>query len=158
MPSSLSRSGSKARSIRNQGGDALRGANYSEVPDFTVTHRFAAAELTGANSGFFAWVAPAACHFLGADVVWGVAGTNTFRVKKVLAAATSAPGAAADANNVDLSAATSLATAANTNVEVAPVTTSAAHSLAKGDKVAIASSAGTASLAGAVIVLRFAYL
>jgi hypothetical protein len=158
MPSSLSGSGSKARSIRNQGGDALRGANYSEVPDFTVEASFAAAQLTGANSGFFVWVAPAPCHFLGADVLWATAGTNTFRVKKVLAAATSAAGAAADANNVDLTAATALTTAANTNVEVAPVTTDAAHVLELGDKVAIASAAGTATLAGALAVLRFAYI
>lgn len=157
MPSSIAGRGSKARAIRIQN-DALRGSNYAEVPDFLVVHRFAAADLSGANSGFFVFAAPAACHFLGADIIWGTAGTNTLRVKKVLAAATSAAGAAADANNVDLSAAVDLTQAANTLRGVAPVVTSGVHVLALGDKVAVASAAGTASLAGAVIVLRFAFI
>jgi hypothetical protein len=158
MPSSLSGSGSKSRSIRNQN-DALRGANYSEVPDFLVAVPFAAADLTGATSGRVVFVAPAKCHFLGADVLWGVAGTNNFRVKKILAASTAAAGAATDGtNSFDLSATVDLTATANVAREVAPIVTAGVHVLAKGDRVAIASAAGTASLAGALIVLRFAFV
>jgi Ca2+-binding RTX toxin-like protein len=153
----------KMRSIRVQN-DVLRGQAYRDVADFTVTVPFAAANLTGATSGFFVFVAPAKCHFLGADVVWGTAGTNTFRIKKVLAAATSAAGAAADANNVDMTAALAATGTANVVQSMAPVTTAAssaatpAHVLLPGDKVAIASAAGVATLAGGLIALRFAYV
>ena len=131
------------------------------VPDFVETHRFAAADLTGANSGFVVFTVPSQVRgaiFLGATYVWGTAGTNTARVKKIVAGNTSAPGAAADANNVDLTAATALTSAANTPVDVVPITTSAVNVLNAGDRLAIASAAGTASLAGAVVHIRLAWL
>ncbi len=156
MPSSLNKGMGKANSIRVQGTNQVPpGQKYSVVPDFHETLRIAAADLTGANSGFHVFVADAPCVFLGGDEVHATAGTNNFRVKKILAAATSAPGAAADANNVDISANVSLAATANVSQEITPVWP--ACLLAKGDKVAVASSAGTATLAGAAIVLRFAY-
>lgn len=151
MPSSTS-AGPKFRALQG-------GSRHRIVPDFIETHRFAAADLTGANSGFLVFQVPnnvRGAVFLGASVSWGTAGTNTFRVKKILN--TSAPGAAADANNVDLTAATALTTAANTVSDVAPVTANAVNYLAPGNRVAVASAAGTASLANAVISLRFAWL
>lgn len=150
-------SGSKGRSVKATIA-ALRGIRFRIVPDQVVmTETFAAAQLTGANSGFFVFVAPAKMQFLGLDIIWTTAGTNTFRAKKVLAASTSAAGAAADTNNVDLTAATALTTAANTVVSVDPVNGTDTI-LQQGDKIAIASAAGTASLAGAKAVLRLAFL
>jgi hypothetical protein len=149
--------GQKGRSVKATIA-ALRGIRFRIVPDqVVVSETFAAAQLTGANSGFFVFVAPAKMQFLGLDIIWTVAGTNTFRVKKVKAAATSAAGAAADTNNVDLTAATALTTAANTVVSVEPANGTDSI-LEAGDKVAIASAAGTASLAGAKAVLRLAFL
>lgn len=153
MPSSVSRH--KARAYRVQS-DSLRGVSHVLTPEIVVpVFNLAAAQFTGANSGIFVFIAPFPCMFLGMEGVWATAGTNTLRAKKILAAATSAPGAAADANNIDISAALALTGAANTVFSVAPVVTSGVHRLAQGDKVALASAAGTASLAGATIVLRF---
>jgi hypothetical protein len=160
MPSSISRRGAKAKTIKNQGGEFQRAAAYVIAPDVEISVQVAAADMTGANSGKYVFVAPRPMHFLGGEFVYGVAGTNTFRIKKILAAATSAPGAAADANNVDMTAAFDLTQAANTVRQLNPVTTGTvpAYQLSEGDKVAIASAAGTASLAGGLLVLRFGYL
>lgn len=158
MPSSLA-TGERARLLTANAVDALKGQKFRLVPDFFLhAPRFAAADLTGANSGFWIFAVPKDCVFIGAQIIWATAGTNTLRVKKVLAAATSAPGAAADASNVDISAAVDLTATANVRRDVAPVTTSYVNKLAAGDKVAIASSGGTASLAGALIILQFAWV
>lgn len=156
MPSNTA-SGPKLRSIK-PGNDLLRGTRYRVVPDFTTRVPFAAADLSGATSGFFVMPVVADCVFLGVDFIWKTAGTNTLRVKKIPAASVQAAGAAADANNIDLTAVVDLTTAANTVVSVAPVTTGFVNKCLAGDKIAIASAAGTASLAGAVAVLRFAYV
>lgn len=157
MPSGQS-AGLKGRSFETEDA-AMRGMKFRIVPDFMVpTETFAAAQLTGANSGFFVFVAPVPMLFMGAEILWTVAGTNTLRVKKVLAAATTAAGAAAGASDIDISAAVDLTATANVAREVAPVTTSFANRLAEGDKVAIASALGTASLAGAKAILRFVVL
>jgi hypothetical protein len=96
--------------------------------------------------------------FVDGDIIWGTAGTNTLRVKKVAAATVGAPGAAVAAGHVDISANVDLTTAALTSVPIVAVTAGSVNRLAEGDKVAIASSAGTASLAGAFAVLRFVYV
>jgi hypothetical protein len=156
MPSSIG-SFSKAKSVYTLL-DGMRGWKYSIVPDLIISvPTFAAAELTGANSGFFSFVAPANMIFLGGHILWTTAGTNTLRVKKVLAAATTAAGLAADASNVDISAAVDLTASANVARDITPVITSGANRIARGDKVAIASAAGTASLVGARAFLRFAF-
>jgi hypothetical protein len=139
--------------------DAFRGKIGRIIPDqFVTTGIFAAAQLTGANSGFFVFIAPAPMLFVDGDIIWGTAGTNTLRVKKVAAATVGAPGAAVAAGHVDISANVDLTTAALTSVPIVAVTAGSVNRLAEGDKVAIASSAGTASLAGAFAVLRFVYV
>lgn len=139
--------------------DAFRGKIGRSVPDrFVNSGIFAAAQLTGANSGFFVFIAPAPCLFVDGDIIWTTAGTNTLRVKKVAAATVGAPGAAVAAGHVDISSAVDLTTAALTSVPIVAVTASAANRLEEGDKVAIASAAGTASLAGALAVLRFVFV
>jgi hypothetical protein len=151
MPSSTA-AGPKFRALQG-------GSRHRIVPDFIETHRFAAADLTGANSGFLVFQVPQNVRgavFLGASVSWGTAGTNTLRVKKILN--TSAAGAAADANNVDLTAVQDLTLAANTVRDLTALTASAVNVLAPGNRIAVASAAGTASLAGAVISLRLAWL
>lgn len=140
--------------------NVFRGQKFRLVPDFFVPiSRVAAADLTGANSGFWVFTVPKPCTFIGAQAIWATAGAagNTARVKKVLSAATSAPGAAADANNVDISVAIALDAAINTRREYDPVVTSFVNKLAAGDKVAIASAAGTTLLAGAEFILQFAW-
>lgn len=157
MPSSLIE-GYQGRSLTAGAVDALRGEKFRIVPDFFVAiPNIAAAHMTGATSGFWAFTAVKPCTFVGLQAIWGVAGTNACRVKKVLAASTDAPGAAADANNVDISASVDLTAAANTRRDYAPVTTSYVNKLATGDKVAIASALGTASLDGALFVLQFVW-
>lgn len=136
--------------------DTQRGQNYIPTAEVIVTAPLVAADFTGANSGKFVFIAPADMMFLGIEEVHGSVGTNNFRVKKVLAAATSAAGAAADANNVDISGTVDLTAAVNVRREAAPVMPGAR--LAAGDKVAVASAAGTTGLAGAVAVLRFAFV
>lgn len=142
--------GPKHRSVVNGSG------RFKLAPDFTKVVSLAAADLTGANSGKVVFIAPAACIFLGLQHTHVTAGTNTYRVKKIKAGNTSVPGAAADANNVDISGTVDLTVAANTVVSAAAV--APANQLAAGDRVAVASSAGTASLAGGFAVLRFAWL
>lgn len=156
MPSNTA-TGPKLRSIK-PGNDFMRGTRYRVVPDFTIRVPFAAADLSGAASGFFVLPVVEDCVFLGADFIWKTAGTNALRVKKIPAASAQLAGALADANNIDLTAAVDLTTAANTTVSVAPITTAFVNRLSEGDKVAIASILGTATLAGAVGILRFAYI
>lgn len=153
MPSSVA-SGPKFRSIRG-------GGKYRIAPDFLVTRAFVAADAGSANSGFHVFTIPALVRgavFLGATVSWTTAGTNTIRVKKIVAGNTSAPGAAADANNVDLTAAQAVTGSANVPVDIVPITTNAVNVLNPGDRIAVASAAGVASLAGGLIVIRFAWL
>jgi hypothetical protein len=139
--------------------DAFRGKFARGVPDFFINSgTFAAAQLTGANSGFFVFIAPAPLVFIDGDIIWGTAGTNTLRVKKVAAATVGAPGAAVAAGHVDISAAVDLTTAALTSVPIVAVTAGAVNRLEEGDKIAIASSAGTASLANALAILRFVFV
>lgn len=154
MPSSLNRSGPRQRAGRVFS-NSLRGQRYVPTPMIEITIPVAAANFSGANSGIWAWIAPFAVEFLGAEAIWATAGTNTVRVKKVKSAATSAPGAAADANNVDISTTFDLTQAANVRREATPVITGGANILAQGDKVALASAAGTTGLAGGVVVLYF---
>ena len=131
------------------------------APDFIESHRFAAADASGANTGFQIFTVPANVNgaiFLGATASWGTAGTGTFRLKKIRAGNTSAPGAAADANNVDLTAALAVTGAANTPNDMVPITTNAANMLVAGDRIAVASAAGLATVAGGLIVVRLAWL
>lgn len=158
MPSSLIK-GISARSLTSP--DVLRGVRYPLRPDFFVAvPNVPAANLSGANSGFWVFTAIKPCVFLGAQAIWATAGAagNTARVKKVLSAATSAPGAAADTNNIDISAAIALDATSNVRRDYAAVTTSNAHLLAAGDKVAIASAGGVTLLVGATFVLQFAWM
>lgn len=138
---------------------SLRGQRYQPPGLVAVTVPIVAADFTGANSGKWVFIAPMAMEFVGAEAIWATAGTNTIRVKKVKSSATSAPGAAADANNIDISGVFTLSGSANTRVEVAPVITATAgvpaNMLSQGDKVALASAAGTASLAGGLVTLYF---
>lgn len=151
MPSSAS-TGPKYRS-------AVPGSGrFRLVPDFTKVANLAAADFTGANSGKVVFIAPAACIFLGLDHTHTTAGTNNYRVKKIKAGNTSAPGAAADANNVDISGVVDVTVAANGVLSVLPINAAGQNQLAKGDRVAVASAAGSASLAGGFAVLRFAWL
>lgn len=143
-------SGPRYRSVVNSSG------RYRLAPDFMKTVSLAAADFGGANTGKIVFIAPAACIFLGIDHTHTIAGTNNYRVKKIKAGNTSAPGAAADANNVDISGTIDLTVAANGVQTAAPI--APANQLAKGDRVAVASAAGTASLAGGYAVLRFAWL
>jgi hypothetical protein len=149
MPSSIA-SGPKFRSVKG-------GRKFRVAPDFTVNVRFAAADLTGATSGFVIFTAPAECEVIDVTETHATAGTNTFRLKKIVAGATSAPGAAADADNVDITAAVSLASTANTPVTTAAITDGSAK-LEEGDRLAVASTAGTATLAGATMTVRLAWL
>lgn len=158
MPSSLF-DGPRQRSLSaGDLNDAFRGQKFRMVPDFFVSvPNFAAAALTGATSGFWVFVAEKPMTFLGGNILWEVAGTNTARVKKVLAATAGAPGAAADANHVDISAAIDLTGTADTVFPITPVVSSYVCHLETGDKVAIASAAGTASLVGATAILQFVW-
>jgi hypothetical protein len=154
VPSSIA-SGPKFRSIKG-------GGRYRVPPDFIVPVDLAAADFSGANSGKYVFVVPTSVNgaiFLGIQHIHATAGTNTYRVKKVTAATIAAAGTASNGTtHVDISATIALTTAANTQVEAAPVTASAANVLAAGDKVAVASAAGTATLAGGRAFLRFAWL
>lgn len=151
MPSSVS-VGAKKRSVVAGSG------RFRTAPDFTKVVNVAAADFTGANSGKVVFIAPAACIFLGIQHTHVTAGTNSYRVKKIKAGNTSAPGAAADTNNIDMSGAVDMTVAANT-VTTATLTNSAAQNqIAAGDRIALASAAGVATLAGGVAVLRFAWL
>jgi hypothetical protein len=154
VPSSIA-SGPKFRSIKG-------GGRYRISPDFIVPVDLAAADFSGANSGKYVFVVPTSVNgaiFLGIQHIHATAGTNTYRVKKVLAATTAAAGVASNGTtHVDISAAVALTATANTQVEAAAVTTAAVNVLAPGDKVAVASAAGTASLAGGIAFLRFAWL
>jgi hypothetical protein len=137
----------------------LRDFRFRSVPEIAIdSGTFAAAQLTGANSGFFVFTAPAKFAVLGGSIIWATAGTNTLRLKKVVTAATSAAGAAADASNVDISSAVDLTLAANTARDLTITSTGMVHVLEAGDKLAIASSAGTASLAGARVTIFGAFL
>jgi hypothetical protein len=158
MPSSLNRGYPKANATRVQGTNQVPpGQKYSIVPDIIMPLRLAAGDAGSANTGFFVLVCPTAMVFLGGDEIHTTLGTNSFRVKKVLAAATTGPaGAAADVNNVDISAVVAVTGANNTVQQITPVWP--ACLLAAGDKVAIASSAGIATLAGGSVTLRFAVL
>ena len=140
--------------------DALRGQKFRIVPDFFVhVPRIAAADLTGANSGFWVFTVPRPAIFIGLQAIWATAGAagNLARVKKVLAAATSAPGAAANANNIDISENIALDASINVRRDYVPVTAGYVNKLAAGDKVAIASAAGVTVLAGADFILQFAW-
>jgi hypothetical protein len=160
MPSSLA-AGPKFRSLRG-------GGKYRMVPDFIDQLRFAAADMTGANSGVIAFQIPNAVGmrgaiFLGISESHGTAGTGTFRVQKLKAASTAAAGAAAGANVIDMTAAISVAGAANTVQTIDPITTPdaagvLANVLAPGDRVALASAAGLATVAAGYVTLRFAWL
>src|SRR5688500_18528319 len=106
MPSSLA-SGPKFRSIKG-------GSKGRMAPDFFITRTLAAADFSGATSGVNVFVAPVGCVFLDITEVHATAGTNSFRVKKIAAGEVDAPGAAADADNIDLTAAIDLTGAAHT--------------------------------------------
>lgn len=152
MPSSTA-SGPKFRSIKG-------GGKYRVPPDFIVPIDLAAADFSGANSGKFVFTVPTGVNgatFLGIQHIHATAGTNNYRVKKVLAATVGAAGAAVGAGHVDISNTVNLAATANTQVEATPITAGAANVLLPGDKVAVASAAGTASLAGGRAFLRFAW-
>ncbi len=154
MPSSIA-SGPKFRSIKG-------GGKYRISPDFIVVVDLAAADFGGANTGKYVFAVPTSVNgaiFLGIQHIHSTAGTNTYRVKKVTAATVAAAGTASNGTtHVDISGTVALTTTANTMVEAAAVTAAAANVLAAGDKVAVASAAGTASLAGGKAFLRFAWL
>lgn len=151
-----------------QGSSASVGARHRSVvagsgrfrlaPDFTKVVSVAAADFGGANTGKVVFIAPAACIFLGIQHTHTVAGTNSYRVKKIKAGNTSAPGAAADTNNIDISGAVDVTVAANTVTSAAAINTAGVNQLAAGDRVAVASAAGSASLANGIAILRFAWL
>lgn len=130
------------------------------APDFFVrVGPLAAADFSGANSGVnTGFVAPVPCQFLDVTEIHTTAGTNSVRVKKILSGEVDVPGAAADADNVTISEDVDLTVAAQTPQTVGAITDDAANFLAEGDRVALASAAGTASLAGSIFLLRFAWL
>jgi hypothetical protein len=131
------------------------------APDFFVTVNIAAAQFSGADSGITVFTVPedtGPLAFLGATAVWDTAGTNNIRVKKILAGEVDAPGAAADASNVDLTEVIDLTADANVPVDVLPITEDAVNFLYAGDRVALASDDGVATLAGGVVHLRFVWL
>lgn len=146
----------RIRSVKVQS-DALRGSILIPTGEQLIEVMLNAADFTGATSGRYVFISPGDMVFLGATEVHSVVGTNSIRVKKVPAAATQAPGAAADANNIDLTAAIDVTLGINVARDVAPITTLAAHRLSAGDKVALASTAGTTGLVG-LIVLRFGFV
>jgi hypothetical protein len=158
MPSSIA-AGPKFRAIQG-------GGKYRVVPDFIEQRAYAAADASGANTGVLVFQVPfnvRGAVFLGISESHATAGTGTFRVKKIKRASTAAAGAAADANNVDMTAAIVVTGAANTVQDVLPLTTVdalgvAANQLGPGDRVAIASAAGLATVAGGLVTLRFAWL
>jgi hypothetical protein len=153
MPSSIA-SGPKFRSIKG-------GGRWRIAPDFLITVNVAAANFSGANSGINVFVVPDDVNgavFLGGDEVHVTAGTNNFRVKKITAGEVDAPGAGADADNVTISEVVDLTVAAQTPQAIVPITDDAVNILAPGTRVALASAAGTASLAGGLVHLRFAWL
>ncbi len=153
MPSSTS-SGPKFRSIKG-------GGRYRVPPDFLVRVPLAAADFTGATSGVNVFVVPddvVGAVFLEIIHMHGTAGTNNYRVKKILDGSVSAPGAAADTNNVTISGNIDLTGAAQTPASYAATTANGVNFLAKGDRVALASTLGTITLANGLAILRFAWL
>lgn len=159
MPSSLS-TGDTARPLKGPAG--FRAGRV--VPDFIVpVHVTAAATFTGANTGSCAFTVPTGCKavFLGAVETHQVAGNNPFRVKKVVSGNTSDPGAAADANNIDLSAAIATSGAANTPQQIVPLAAAAPAGYAvlnAGDRLCVASALANTGLAGCSINLRLAWI
>jgi hypothetical protein len=131
------------------------------APDFIIDPGvLAAASFTGANSGLVVFTVPTGVNgavFLGGTEVHTTAGDNPIRVKKIASGNTSAAGAAADANNVDISGAVATTTAANTPLNFDALSTGVQY-LVPGDRVALASSLGVGSLVGMRIQLRFAWL
>ena len=129
------------------------------APDFFITRGpLAAADFSGANSGVNVFTAPAPCQFLDVTEIHTTAGTNSVRVKKIAAGEVDVPGAAADADNVTISDDIDLTVAAQTPMIYDAITDDAVNFLDTGDRVALASAAGTASLVGAIFTLRFAWL
>lgn len=158
--SSLAKGGRKARSLTAGAVDSLRGQSWPLVPDFFVTvPNLAAAQFPGGATGLFVFTAVRPCTFVGMQEIHTTAGSGgqTIRAKKVLAAATSGPGTAADANNVDISATVDISLSANVRRDIAPIVTNAVNKLAAGDKVALASATGATSYAGALFVLQFVW-
>lgn len=153
MPSGLA-SGPKFRSVKG-------GGKWRIAPDFTVTTPLVAAAQFGADAGITAFVVPSDVNgavFLGGTEVHTTAGVGSVRVKKVVAGSTDAIGAAPDADNIDISDAIDMATAANTPLDFDALETDAVNILAPGDRVGIASEDGVTSLAGSQFFLRFAWL
>lgn len=160
MPSGLA-TGPKFRSLQG-------GGKYRMVPDFVDQRQYAAADAAGANTGFLVFQVPnhtgfRGAVFLGVSESHGTAGTGSFRVQKLKAASTAAAGAAASATVIDMTAAIAVTGAANTVQSVLPITTAdaagvPANVLAAGDRIAIASAAGLATVAGGFVTLRFAWL
>lgn len=158
MPSSIA-AGPKFRAIQG-------GGKYRVVPDFVDQRAYAAADASGANTGVIVFQVPfnvRGAVFLGVSESHVTAGTGTFRIQKIKRASTAAPGAAAATNIVDMTAAIAVTGAANTVQDVVPVTTAdaagtPANTLGPGDRVALASAAGLATVAGGYVTLRFAWL
>jgi hypothetical protein len=158
MPSSIA-AGPKFRALQG-------GGKYRMVPDFIDQRPYAAADAAGANTGVIVFQVPfnvRGAVFLGVSESHLTAGTGTFRIQKLKRASTAAPGAAASATVIDMTGAIAVTGAANTVQDVAPVTTAdaagvPANQLAPGDRVAIASAAGLATVAGGYLTLRFAWL
>ena len=148
MPSSIA-SGPKFRSVKG-------GSKQRIAPDFTVSFGLAAADASGANTGKFVWIAPAKCVLLDVNEVHvtAAAAADSVRIKRVVASSTDAAGTAADADNVDLTDEILLDGANNTVQTVAAL---AAANIEEGDKIAVASAAGVATLAGGLITLRLAW-
>lgn len=161
MPSSIS-SGPKGKSIRRGSASDIAGYAYRIAPDFIIPVSLVAADLTGANSGKFVFAVPTnvvGAKFLGVQEIHSVVGTNTFRVKKIVAGVAGAAGTASDGtNHVDLTPTISLAASVNVMQEADPVSTNGENVLKPGDKVALASATGTTGLAGGLVLLRFVWL
>jgi hypothetical protein len=128
------------------------------APDFTVTFDLAAADASGADTGKYVWVAPAPCTVLEVTETHATAAAaaDTVRIKKVLAGVAEPAGDAAGDDHVDLTEEFLVDTTADTPQTIDLIGDGSQH-LAEGDRLAVASAAGVATLAGGLVVLRMAW-
>jgi hypothetical protein len=131
------------------------------APDFTINVGYVAADASGANTGRYIFIAPAPCTVLEVTETHATAAAaaDSIRLKKVLAGVAEAAGAATDdEDHIDLTEETLVDTTADTPQDIPLVDDPSAANLATGDRLAIASAAGIATLAGGLITIRMAWL
>jgi hypothetical protein len=107
--------------------------------------------LEAASVDKFIWIAPRKCKLIGIREVHPVAGgaAAAVRPRKVTANAV-APGAAAGATCLELSASIDLTTTANTTQDPAVTTTGSRHYFVKGDRLGLDFSGTLTGLVGLI--------